>query len=51
MNPATPLAGRRVAITRAREQSPELSAKLKALGAEVLELPLITITKEVSEGY
>jgi uroporphyrinogen-III synthase len=48
MNPATPLAGRRIAITRAREQSPELSAKLKALGAEVLELPLITISKEVS---
>jgi uroporphyrinogen-III synthase len=27
------LAGRRIAVTRAREQAPELTAKLTALGA------------------
>lgn len=42
-----PLAGRRVAVTRAREQTPELAGKLTALGAEVLELPLLAISKEV----
>ncbi len=41
------LSGRRIAVTRAREQSPELAAKLAALGAEVVELPLITISKEI----
>lgn len=49
MKSSLPLTGRRVAITRAREQAPELTAKLQALGAEVLELPLISITKEVSK--
>lgn len=44
------LAGRRIAVTRAREQSPELTAKLTQLGAEVLELPLITVSKEVHLG-
>lgn len=38
---ATPLAGRRIAITRAREQAGELREKLAALGATVLELPLV----------
>lgn len=42
-----PLAGRRVAVTRAREQSPELAGKLAALGAEVVELPLLAISKEI----
>ena len=42
-----PLAGRRIAVTRAREQSPELARKLVTLGAEVIELPLITISKEI----
>jgi uroporphyrinogen-III synthase len=41
------LSGRRIAVTRAREQSPELAAKLAALGAEVVELPLIAISKEI----
>ena len=49
MKKPLPLTGRRVAITRAREQAPELTAKLQALGAEVLELPLISITKEISK--
>lgn len=49
MNPSPPLSGRRIAVTRAREQSPELSAKLAALGAQVIELPLIRISKEVDK--
>ena len=44
-----PLFGRRVAITRTRDQNSELREKLEALGAEVLELPLINITKDVSK--
>ena len=43
-----PLFGRRVAITRTREQASELRAKLEVLGAEVLELPLIQVTKKIS---
>src|SRR5262245_46014757 len=43
------LAGRRVAVPRAREQSPELAAKLAGLGAEVIELPLIAVTKEIDK--
>ncbi len=38
-----PLAGRRVVVTRAREQAESLSAPLRALGAEVVELPTIEI--------
>jgi len=39
-----PLFGRRVAITRSREQSSELREKVEALGAEVIELPLIRVS-------
>src|SRR5687767_519933 len=49
MSAAHLLAGRRIVVTRAREQSPELSGKLAALGAEVIELPLITISKEIDK--
>lgn len=49
MSTLSPLSGRRIAVTRAREQSPELTAKLTALGAEVIELPLITISKEIDK--
>ncbi len=42
-----PLTGRRIAVTRAREQASELAGKLVALGAEVIELPLIQVSKEV----
>jgi len=42
-----PLTGRRVVITRAREQAGELRAALAALGATVLELPLIEIIPAV----
>ncbi|MBL9209066.1 MAG: uroporphyrinogen-III synthase [Opitutaceae bacterium] len=49
MSLPSPLAGRRIAVTRAREQSPELTAKLTTLGAEVIELPLITVSKEIDK--
>jgi uroporphyrinogen III methyltransferase/synthase len=38
-----PLAGRTVAVTRAREQASGLAARLRALGAEVLETPVIRV--------
>jgi uroporphyrinogen-III synthase len=44
-----PLAGRRIAITRAREQASELAGKLTALGAEVIELTLLRISQEISK--
>src|SRR4051812_42298039 len=44
-----PLSGRRIAITRARSQASELAAKLKELGAEVIELPLIHVSKEIDK--
>ncbi|MCF7688069.1 MAG: uroporphyrinogen-III synthase [Cephaloticoccus sp.] len=43
------LAGRRIVITRAREQASELAAKLNSLGAEVVELPLIKISREIDK--
>ena len=49
MSSAQPLSGRRIAVTRAREQASELAAKLGALGAEVVELPLITVSKEIDK--
>jgi uroporphyrinogen III methyltransferase/synthase len=38
-----PLFGQRVLVTRTREQASELSARLRALGAEAVELPTIHI--------
>ena len=38
-----PLHGRRVAVTRARAQASGLAARLRALGAEVVETPAIRI--------
>ena len=38
-----PLCGKRVVVTRTREQASELSSQLAALGADVLELPTIRI--------
>lgn len=43
------LAGRRVAVTRAREQNAELAARLAARGADVVELPLIAVSKEIDK--
>lgn len=40
-----PLSGRRVAITRASDQASELATKLATRGADVLELPLIRVSK------
>lgn len=39
-----PLFGKRVVVTRSREQASELSARLEALGAEAIEFPTIRIT-------
>lgn len=44
-----PLSGRRVAVTRPQAQASELAGKLGALGAEVIELPLIRVTKEIDK--
>ncbi len=38
-----PLFGRRVVVTRAREQASELRSRLESLGADVVELPAIEI--------
>jgi uroporphyrinogen III methyltransferase/synthase len=38
-----PLFGKQIVVTRARDQASELSAKLRALGAEVIELPVIEL--------
>lgn len=42
------LRGRRVAVTRPRDQASELAAKLSVRGAEVIELPLVAVSKEVN---
>jgi len=49
MSQTLALSGRRIAVTRAREQAPELSGKLLALGAEVIELPLIHVSKHIEK--
>src|SRR6266566_6446728 len=38
-----PLSGKRIVVTRSRKQASALSSKLRALGADVLELPTIRI--------
>jgi len=40
---AGPLAGKRIVVTRAREQASEFAEKLRARGAEPIEFPLIRI--------
>ena len=42
------LSGRRIVVTRPREQTVEWRQKLEALGAAVVELPLIRVTKRVN---
>lgn len=44
-SPKAPLAGMRVLVGRARHQASALSAGLKKLGAEVIEIPFIEIRK------
>ncbi len=43
LDPAKPLAGRSVIVTRTREQAAALARPLEALGAEVIALPVIEI--------
>ena len=45
----TPLSGRRVAVTRTRERASELASTLASLGAEVVEIPVLRISREVSK--
>ena len=45
-----PLHGRRVVVTRARAQASELAATLRALGAEVVELPAIRIVSRLDSS-
>jgi uroporphyrinogen III methyltransferase/synthase len=45
-----PLHGRRVVVTRARVQASGLAARLRGLGAEVVELPAIRIEPRVDGG-
>ncbi|HWC00739.1 MAG TPA: uroporphyrinogen-III C-methyltransferase, partial [Bryobacteraceae bacterium] len=45
-----PLFGRRIVVTRARGQAEALSARLHALGAEVIELPAIEIQPAADYG-
>lgn len=47
MSKDRPLQGRRVVVTRTRDQASDLSERLRALGADVLELPVLRISKEV----
>ncbi len=42
-----PLKGRRIVVTRSRDHASELAGKISALGGEVIELPLIEISKDV----
>jgi len=44
-----PLSGRRVVVTRTREQASELAVRLGALGAEVVELPVILISHHIDK--
>jgi uroporphyrinogen III methyltransferase/synthase len=45
-----PLFGRRVVVTRSREQASELVEKLSALGAQTIELPVIEIGDAADGG-
>jgi len=44
-----PLSGRRIVVTRPREQAAGWRAQLEALGAAVIELPLIQVTKDFDQ--
>jgi uroporphyrinogen-III synthase len=45
-----PLDGRRIVVTRPREQTAEWRAQLEAMGADVIELPLIQVTKHYDKS-
>src|SRR5271166_5744586 len=44
-----PLAGCRIVVTRTRDQASELASGLSRLGAEVVEIPVIRISREISK--
>lgn len=46
----TPLFGKKIIVTRSREQASKLSSGLRVLGAEVLEIPAIKIVQPVDKG-
>jgi uroporphyrinogen-III synthase len=46
--PSRPLAGKRIVVSRARDQAEALAFPLRELGAEVLEIPLIEIRPPAS---
>jgi uroporphyrinogen-III synthase len=43
-----PLSGKRIVITRAREQAAEWRSRLEGQGATVVELPLIAVKKDIN---
>lgn len=45
-----PLFGRKIIVTRAREQAGELSEKLRSLGADAIEFPVIEIRPAADSG-
>ena len=45
-----PLFGRRIVVTRARDQAASLSGRLRGLGADAIELPTIEIRPAVDHG-
>ncbi|MCU1452425.1 MAG: uroporphyrinogen-III synthase/uroporphyrinogen-III C-methyltransferase [Acidimicrobiales bacterium] len=45
-----PLSGRRIVVTRSRAQASELVARLRSLGASVVELPAIEVTAPSDGG-
>jgi uroporphyrinogen III methyltransferase/synthase len=45
-----PLFGKRIVVTRARDQASTLAAQLRALGAEPIEAPVIEITAPADPG-
>jgi uroporphyrinogen III methyltransferase/synthase len=47
---ARPLFGRRVVVTRARDQASELAARLHVAGADTVELPVIRVTEPSDDG-
>jgi uroporphyrinogen-III synthase len=47
MSNAKPLSGRRIAVTRPPGSAGDWRSRLEAQGAEVIELPLIQVTKDV----
>lgn len=48
--PQKPLLGKRIVLTRTPEQAQGMTRELRALGADVLELPMIEITYTVQPG-